>query len=342
MAKQVYFVKHVSSHHASHSGYTRLLEFINGTVLTDDNSGIPYKIRKGITNYISNEKGIYNSSSLAKDITLIKKIISNPDGIVHYLNGERDIRFSTYLAGARKWKLTASFHEPPDVIINEIKDFKYLRKLDGAIAVGINQMQLLSEKIGGRVIQYIPHGVDTSFFTPSGNQEWDYHTAIFVGQHLRDFTVLKDVIQKIKMHIPDFKLKVIIREDFHKFIPKLDWIEMYSSISDEMLRLHYQKAAFLLLPLKEVTACNAILEAMACGIPILTTDLEGNRGYVNDSCSILIKDNSVDDFVQASLMLMEDTSRNNSMRQMARIHSLNFSWELIAKELNKHYNLLYV
>jgi glycosyltransferase involved in cell wall biosynthesis len=287
-------------------------------------SKIPYRLRKIIASSITNTKGIYDSSSVQKDLALINQMLKNNDGIAHFLNGERDLRFST------------SFHEPPATIIKEIQNFKYINRLDGAIAVGINQLQLLKDKIGGDAISYIPHGVDTNYFSPV-SEEWEKYTCIMVGQHLRDFDVLEKVVFELKRKLPKFKLKVIIREDFVNLLPKSENIEIYNNVSDEKLKELYRSASFLLLPLKEVTACNAILEALACGIPVITSDLEGNRGYLDESCSFMVKNNHIKKMFECATLLFEDDLLNRQMRINARKQSMKFSWEQIATEIITYY-----
>jgi glycosyltransferase involved in cell wall biosynthesis len=334
--KSLYYIKHGSIHHAKHSGYTRLLEYMPGETIEGVYSKIPYRLRKIIASSITNTKGIYDSSSVQKDLALINQMLKNNDGIAHFLNGERDLRFSTYLKPLRNWKFTASFHEPPATIIKEIQNFKYINRLDGAIAVGINQLQLLKDKIGGDAISYIPHGVDTNYFSPV-SEEWEKYTCIMVGQHLRDFDVLEKVVFELKRKLPKFKLKVIIREDFVNLLPKSENIEIYNNVSDEKLKELYRSASFLLLPLKEVTACNAILEALACGIPVITSDLEGNRGYLDESCSFMVKNNHIKKMFECATLLFEDDLLNRQMRINARKQSMKFSWEQIATEIITYY-----
>src|SRR5690606_23541277 len=85
-----------------------------------------------------------------------------------------------------KTKFCGSFHKPPEVLGKTIKNSFYLKNLDGAIAVGENQVEFLKEWLQLETVAFIPHGVDTDFFKPEfSKQEAD--TIIFVGQHLRDF-----------------------------------------------------------------------------------------------------------------------------------------------------------
>lgn len=58
-------------------------------------------------------------------------------------------------------------------------------------------------------------------------------------------------------------------------------------MSEEDLLVAYRQADLLALPLKDCTANNSILEAMACGLSVVTTDIGGIRDYVDDTCALL-------------------------------------------------------
>lgn len=72
---------------------------------------------------------------------------------------------------------------------------------------------------------------------------------------------------------------------------------------------NYLNAAdVFVLPTKAEGCSNAIVEALACGLPIISSDLEFNYDILDNSCSILIDPNNEDELVQAIDMIHKDES----------------------------------
>ncbi|TGD57158.1 glycosyltransferase family 4 protein [Flavobacterium humi] len=333
-------IHHRSSHHASNSGYGRLIDYMDAATIPSGKNSLPYKITKFVSKRADQKSGMYDSTSVIKDWELIRKLSfsKNRDRMVHFLNGERDIRYALIVKSLfSRTKVCATFHKPPEILSETIQNTQYLKKLDGAIAVGINQVDFLKNWLNSDKVAFIPHGVDTTFFTP-GQSPKKENTILFVGQHLRDFEALNYAIPRLKEQIPGIKINAVLRRDFAHKIVANDAVTVFSGLDDESLRSLYQEAALLFLPLKNVTACNSILEAMACGLPIVSTDLEGNKGYVKNNSGVLVPANDNKALVDATLTLLRNKEGQIEMGQKARMESLSFEWEKVAGEISAFYD----
>jgi glycosyltransferase involved in cell wall biosynthesis len=333
-------IHHRSVHHARNSGYGQLADHVEGDVLPYLTSKFPYRIAKWLSKFPSKEYGSYDTISVIKDYELSKKLlIDKTKGIVHYLNGERDIRFGIQLNAIKKnYNFIASFHKPPEVLSSTFKN-KYFKKLDGAIAVGENQLEFLKNWLNIENVTYIPHGIDADFFTPDVSKK-EANTILFVGQHLRDFDAFNYSVPRLKESIPNLKVNVVLRKDFAKYIKPNSCITIYSGINDLELMSLYQRASLLFLPLLNSTACNSILEGMACGLPVISTDVGGNNGYVKNGSGVLVPLHDYDYLVEKTISIIKDENQLEIMSNSARTNSLNYRWEEISKKVNSYYNLL--
>ena len=335
-------IYHRSPHHAQNSGYNRLLDYLPAHQIPSKKSAIPYRLAKFISNFTHQDYGIYDSTSIYKDMELFQKLFTSrrEHCIVHYLNAERDIRFALkYKSLFKSTSFCGTFHKPPHVLKEQIKHLSYLKKMDGAIAVGINQVDFLKEWLSIDSVAYIPHGIDVEFFEPSFSQK-NAHTLLFVGQHLRDFETFNKCIPIIAQRVKNLVVNVIIRKDYYVKIKPHTSITLFSDLDDTQLKKQYQDASILFLPLLDATACNSILEAMACGLPIVTNDVGGVSEYLKNTENVLVPKNDFDSLIEATVNALGDYSNLLAMSETSRAKSLDYDWNVVANQVTEFYNLI--
>lgn len=335
------FVHHRSPHHAENSGYGRLIDFMDAKVIYGETK-FPYRIAKFLAQRHSQERGIYNSNGVLKTIELYRvlKKFRGQKNIVHFLNGERDIRYIGFLK--RKFPNTvfcATFHKPPEVLKNTIIDPSALKMLDGAICVGENQVTFIKEWLGIDNLAYIPHGVDTDFFKPNPDLK-KKNTLLFVGQHLRDFEMFNKTIPRIAEEIKDLRVNVVLHPAFTSKIVAHPNVEVFTNIDDNELLRFYQEATSLYLPMLDSTACNSILEATACGLPIISSRIGGNMSYMENTNNILIGKDDTESFIRETVVLLQDEKRLGNMGNTARNKSFNLDWKEVSQEVKSFYHNL--
>jgi glycosyltransferase involved in cell wall biosynthesis len=338
------FINHRSGHHAKNSGYNRLIDFFEDSVcIPTENFRLSYKIKKKIVSFTNKNGGLYNSNSAQKDFELALQILKskNKKRIVHYLNGEFDIGFGTSLKKIyNKTKFCSTFHYPPSILEKDFKNSIFFKKLDGLIAVSENQVDYLKNRLDLENVKFIPHGVETNFFKPKQDNKSE-NSLLFVGQHLRDFEALNYAIPRLKEKIPSIKINAVLRNDYSKNILPNSCITIHNQINDEELLKLYQEATLLFLPLIDATACNSILEALSAGLPVISTDIGGNKSYIKNNSGILTPKNDYTTLIDTTLSLLKNTEQLQRMGENARQTAFEFEWRNVATQMSEfHKNLI--
>ncbi|OEJ66076.1 glycosyltransferase family 4 protein [Magnetovibrio blakemorei] len=131
-------------------------------------------------------------------------------------------------------------------------------------------------KIPREKTSYYPFGVDADFWHPA-KSPIKHHGILSIGSDpSRDFKTLIDadvennirIITRLNIHSPAHKPNIeIIRGSLFG-----------SEITDIMLRGLYQQAKLVVVPLNNVwqpTGCSVTLQAMACGRPVIVSQIKG-------------------------------------------------------------------
>jgi len=196
----------------------------------------------------------------------------------------------------------------------------------------------LPRRAKGQVVHLPENGVDLSMWTPAAVGSADAEPArfIFVGR-LVDWKRLDFVLQALQ-DVPDARLDVIgdgpMRSAWLDLAARLGISERVSWLgwlSQPECAKHLQGAAALVLPSIYECGGAVVLEAMACGIPVVATDWGGPSEYLDDTCGILIDPSSsktiIEGFVQAQCRLIGDAELRVKLGKAGRRRvELNYDW----------------
>jgi len=245
----------------------------------------------------------------------------------------------------RKWqrtRLVGFSHQPPAWWKLHHARPDLAGALDRLVIVAESARSYWEQYIDPRRIVMMLHGVDTDFFSPSTNDEkLSTHGgalhAVFSGQWLRDFETLAAVVARVD------ELDLPVR--FELVVPRFarntaacyqlamsKRVRWHAHLSDEELRAVYQQADILLLPLIDSTANNGLLEGMACGIPVIVTDVGGVRDYAKNNFAHLVAPGDAAEIVQLLKHYVENKAHLAIRGAAARAHvEQNLSWKQVAE-----------
>jgi glycosyltransferase involved in cell wall biosynthesis len=333
-------------HMSQYSGYDVLYRHLPDDMDVDDVfCNFKKMYPRGIGRLLSTSSGFfsrssfYNAQSVEAELKLLSKSSKNNYALIHYTYGEPYYAMGSLFKRFIKSAVVVTNHQPANWWDRHSDLFKRYNEAHTVITLSEYDKEYFNAHVPGKAI-CTPHGVDISFYKPSPqNKPTDSKSfkVIFSGRYLRDMETLAEVIKKLSKSSVSFHFdivyfdKVLVTESYLKDIMNLPNVTWHANVSEHGLLSLYQQADCCLIPLLDCTANNAILEAIACGVPVVSTDLPSIRTYLDDSISILGRKSNADDLCEALLLLHHDEDKRNSMAINARNKAVNqFSWDIIA------------
>ncbi len=286
---------------------------------------------------------IYDLNDFHAEAKVFKKAWSDPSlDIIQYLDPEHSL---CYLPGwlklrssvrSRRPALIAMFHQTKNILKNIFPPMM-TRYLDHIILMSSEQRTFFEDVVDPDKISVILHGIDTDFYKPDQAKRQDgKFMCVTVGHWLRDYDSLEMVAASL-LDRTSVEFHIVSNVQLRH---RLKNVFIHRNIADAELLNLYQKANLLFMPFKDATANNAILEGMACGMPILTTDLIATREYAASAGSFFVKQNDIDDFRQCIIALSSDPDRCDQLAKRSRERALELSWPAIARQYESLYRSL--
>jgi len=185
-------------------------------------------------------------------------------------------------------------------------------------------------------ISIIPNGVDTSLYSPPARREWDPTRMLFVGRlvYQKGLDVLFKALGELKS-LP-WKLTLVGDGPLQPMLESLasemgisDRIAFKGWLSGEDLVEEYRDANTFVFPSRHEGMPNAVLEAMACGLPVIATEIAGNHELViPEKTGLLVQPENVPALKAALDSLLPDPPTREMMGAAGRgIVVEGYSWE---------------
>lgn len=87
------------------------------------------------------------------------------------------------------------------------------------------------------------------------------------------------------------------------------------TVKNDKLPCYLNAADVFVLPTREEGCCNAIIEALACGLPIISSDKPFNHDVLNKENSILVNPDDIDEIAAAIKKMHEDKELREKIAQ---------------------------
>jgi glycosyltransferase involved in cell wall biosynthesis len=344
-AGKVLLLSTASGGQTGRSGYSVLAEYISGghLILTmrTDPQGRLARLATGMISRLTLSRW-YRSGSAQMELKACRYLMGGFNGVVHVLWADCDMGFIDVLRSRKRHPLCGTFHTPPSKLVDIINYPSRLRALDRIILMSAVQKRFFeAQGVGKDRLRVVHHGVDTSYFRPGDGGGIERFTVLFVGMFLRNFVLLREVCEAL-LPMSDVVIKIVSAPAMRPMFAGLRNVVFAPRLSDAELLDAYQSASCLLMTIEDATANNAVLEAMACGLPVVSERVGGIPEYVNGECAYLTEPGRAEPILRALKRLRESASLRIDMGEASRRRAKELKWENAAAQTMEIYRELRV
>ena len=348
--KTLSFVKRWD-HHTQSGGYDRLADYTgSGIVKTKEipflkasDRGFAKKLLKWAVPD-SNFSNHYHVKHALAESKLRRQVKRDAVDLVHSLYAEDQLNLLLSDRNKMDAALVGTFHLPMEsMFMQKLKNagkMSRYRTLDAIITLSSITVEELKNETGNPNVLFVPHGIDTSTFDP-GSRSNQVKSGMFniltVGRHSRDWDTYLEVVSACNELPSEISFTAVVPEKISKKLRQASNIITHTSIEEKKLIELYHEADLLYMPLNYATANNSILESMACGTPVLSTNTGGIPDYVDKNSGWLVPQGGVRETVELIRTLSKAPGIIQTASVSARIKSLRFDWTEVAAQVKEVY-----
>ena len=193
-----------------------------------------------------------------------------------------------------------------------------LKRADAVFSFSRDQVADLAARHPGVKVHFLPQQIDTRFFSPvSGEGEYILSVG---GDVSRDYATLAAAVF-------DLGQPVVLRTDLVTPDPSRPHVTIASRGSEEDLRTLYRKARIVVVPLLDMRhpgGITTLLEAFACGKPVVVSDARGVRDYLlHEQNCLVVPCGDVEAMRSAVVRLLDDAGLRDRLGRAARQYAVS-------------------
>ena len=236
-----------------------------------------------------------------------------------------------------------------------IEEIKAAKGCSAIIANG-DTADVIKKSFGVNVFTISP-GVNIDVFKPVKNnirEKYNIDSSkilLFVGRFvpLKNLEFLIETLKEVFKERKDTVLILVGEGPLENKIKKkvkeynlMRNVIFTGRIIQEDLPHYYSASHIFLMPSAYENFSNAILEAMACKLPVIATNIGGNSKQIKDGENgFLVSNNNVQQFKEAIIKLLDNEVTARKMGERNReIIKQNYNWQESAGKLKKIYESL--
>jgi glycosyltransferase involved in cell wall biosynthesis len=191
------------------------------------------------------------------------------------------------------------------------------------------------EREHGLKSEIIPTGVDTRFFTPDWERPRNWRTRVLFVGALRPFKHPQFLLTAAA-RFPDADFRIAgdgqLAAELTERIARegLRNVGILGSLSAEKLREEYQQADVFLFPSEWEGSPKVILEAAACGLPVIVRNNYSPETVLHDVTGF--QAGSDEELFSSLNLLLTNPELRKKLGHCGRLHSQRYDWDLITEQ----------
>lgn len=227
-------------------------------------------------------------------------------------------------------------------------DEKVVNSADKVIAVSNACAEELKVLYGIKSPEIIPNAVDSTFFSPAHHKDNPKPYVLYTGRlspekGLIDLIACAKIVSK---DLPELKFALSgrgpLERHLKKMVAKHDLQKRFhfvGYVNRDILLKYYQNATIYVLPSYWEGLPTTLLEAMACGLPVVGTAVAGTSEVIADhKTGFLVPPHNPEKLASAILELLDNETLREEIGSEARKHVMRFyNWNTIVGKIERVY-----
>jgi glycosyltransferase involved in cell wall biosynthesis len=252
---------------------------------------------------------------------------------------------------------------PSDEVKRFAKQYKVLRPFirwlwhdtDALVAVSNGLRSYAKEMAPDLPIRVIPNAIDLSAFTPPLQRETEGPVRLLYVGRFNTFKSVETLVTAVgrlsHLEVGEFELNLVgegeQRPVLERMVSDLGLtrrVNFLGWVARDCIADHYRRADIFVTATTWEGMPNTVLEAMACGLPIVGTQASGLRDLVHDDINgYLVPIKDPDALAEALARLVDNGYERRRMgRESRKLAEREFAWEYIAEQYTRVYEQVLV
>ena len=288
-----------------------------------------------------------NSVAAAAELRFQFKLARDRRAVGHILSLDDHLAFWSSHRNGNANRIIGTLHQPASRWTEPMR--RMLRRVEQAIVLYERDLDWFQQTIGPDRVHFVRYGVDTDFFRPAA-APWDdgaEQSILFAGHWLRNTEMLARIVAKLVAYKPSVRFDFLVPLQWRNAPglsqllehPNVRW---HANLNDQELLSLYQRSYLLLLPLLDGGGNTALVESLACGLPIVTTDAGGTRSYGAGSLYPVVANDDDGAMLDLIVAYLEDPKRRQEISERSRrFAEEKLSWDVTALQHADLYKRLF-